>query len=582
MTATAVVRAQETPLARARKQVAAMKNERSSFDAHYREIADWIKPRRTRFQTSDRNRGDRRNQKIIDSRATFASRTLSSGLMSGVTSPARPWFRLAPPDPDLGEFGPVKDWLHIVRTLMLTVFQRSNLYSKLPVVYGDLGNFATGAMFVREDDATVIRCFDHPVGSYYLANDENLDVRVFGREYEMTVRQIVGQFARVPGTARDLDWSKVSGPIKTAWDNSNYEEWIPVTHLVQPNDDYDPNRLHAKYKPFSSCYYETANRDQQFLLESGYDEFPVLAPRWEMTGEDVYGTDCPGMTALGDVKALQLMKKFGLQAIEKMVKPPMVAPPEMRTSKLSILPGDVSYVAEGPNKSFRPAMQVNLNLNDLRQETAEVKQLIDQAYFVDLFLMLENLDRKEITATEIMERKEEKLLALGPVFTRLDSDLLHPLIDRTYAIMERKGMLPPPPPELDGATLRVEYESVMAQAQRAVATGGLERFTGFVTNLAAEDPTVWDKVDRDQMIDEYAQMTGVPPRVVVPDDKVAEVRQARAQQQQAAQAAELASKVAPAVRDLSQSPTTGDNALASLLSAGGGQVAGLLGAGSPA
>lgn len=570
----------ESPIQRLRKQLAAMKTERSSFDAHYRELADWIKPRRTRFQTTDRNRGDRRNQRIIDSRATFASRTLASGLMSGVTSPARPWFRLQPPDPDLGEFGPVKDWLHEVRTLMLDVFARSNLYSKLPVVYGDLGNFGTGAMFLREDDHTVIRAFDHPVGSYYFANDENLDVSVFAREYEMTVRQLVGQFARIPGT-RNLDWTKVSGPVKTAWDNGNYENWIPVTHLIQPNEDHDASKLASKYKRYASCYFETANRDDTFLAEHGYDEFPVLAPRWEVTGEDVYGTDCPGMTALGDVKALQLMKKFGLQAIEKMVKPPMVAPPEMRTQKLSILPGDVSYVAEGQNKSFRPAMLVNLDLADLRAETQEVKNLIDQAYFVDLFFMIANMDHTEKTAAEIYERKEEKLLALGPVFNRLDSDLLHPMIDRTFNIMMRKGLLPEPPEELHGSVLKVEYESVMAQAQRAVSTGGLERFMGFVQQLAAVRPDVMDKIDADQVVDEYGTMTGVPPRIIVPDDDVAKIRATRAQQAKAQQAADLAAKVAPAVHQLATSPTGGDTALSGLLAAGGGNIAGLLPSGNP-
>lgn len=572
--------ADETRRARDRKLMAALETERASFDSHYRELADWIKPRRTRFQTGDRNRGDRRNQRIIDSRATLSSRTLASGLMSGVTSPARPWFRLRPPDSELGEFGPVKDWLHQVRTLMLDVFQKSNLYSKLPVVYGDLGNFGTGAMFVQEDDQTTIRCFDHPVGSYYLANDENLDVRVFARKYEMTVRQIVGKFGTTPGS-RAIDWSNISDTVRTSWENSLYERWVPVTHIVRPNDAHDEGKLASRYKRYASCYFETNANEDTFLGEYGYDEFPVLAPRWEVTGEDVYGTDCPGMTALGDVKGLQLMKKFGLQAIEKMVKPPMVAPPEMRTSKLSILPGDVSYVAEAQNKSFRPAMQVNLNLNDLRQETAEVRALIDEAYFVDLFLMMAQMDATEKTAAEIYERKEEKLLVLGPVFNRMDGDLLHPLVDRTFNAMNRRGELPPPPPELEGVDLKVEYESVMAQAQRAVSTGGVERFMGFVTSIAQLRPDVLDKVDFDQSVDEYGIMTGVPPRLIVPDDKVAEIRAARAKQMAAQQAAEQVSKLAPAVRDLSQSPTTGDNALAGLLS-GGGQIAGLLPAGSPA
>jgi len=120
--------------------------ERSSFDDHWRQLNDFILPRRTRFQTTDDDQDkDRRTTKIVDGTATRAARTLQSGLHSGVTSPARPWFRLTTPDPDLAEFGPVKQWLHTVTTRMQTVFLRSNIYNILPVLYGDLGVFGVFA-----------------------------------------------------------------------------------------------------------------------------------------------------------------------------------------------------------------------------------------------------------------------------------------------------------------------------------------------------------------------------------------------------------------------------------------------------
>jgi hypothetical protein len=571
--------ASETKRQRYSKLVAALKNERNSFDAHWRELSEFIKPRRTRFMTADRNRGDRRNSKIIDSSATYAARTLSSGMMSGVTSPARPWFRLTTPDPDLAEFGPVKDWLHTVTRRMQTVFLRSNWYNALPTVYGDMGVFGTAAMLMVEDDESVIRCYPFAVGSYYLSNDAKLRVRVFCREFQMTVRQIVEQFGTKPNS-RAIDWSNISDRVKTAWDNGNYEDWIDVTHVIRPNTDYDGSRIESKYKPFVQCYYEGAgnagNPDDKFLNETGFDEFPVLAPRWEVTGEDVYGTDCPGMTALGDIKGLQLMKKFGLQAVEKQVKPPMVAPPEMRTAKLSILPGDVSYVAESQHRTFRAAHDVALNLNDLRQETAEVRQLIRRAFFEDLFLLLSQLDDQDRTATEIMERKEEKLLVLGPVLEQLNQDALDPGIDRAFNAMVRKGQVPDPPPDMEGMDLKVEYISIMAQAQKMVGLGGLERFSLFVTNMLAATPndtSLLDKVDRDQLIDEYGEMTGVPPRVIVPDEQVAEIRQARAQAAKAQQAAEQIATVAPAAKQLSETDVSGDNALTALL--GAGEMAGV-------
>src|ERR1041384_2937968 len=139
--------------------------ERSSFEGHWRELSSFIKPRRTRFFVTDKNKGDRRNQNIIDSTGTFAARTLQSGLHAGITSPARPWMRLSTPDPDLAEHGPVKEWLHTTTQRMLGLFLRSNVYNSLPILYGDMGVFATGAIAVIEDEHDFIRTFAYPVGS---------------------------------------------------------------------------------------------------------------------------------------------------------------------------------------------------------------------------------------------------------------------------------------------------------------------------------------------------------------------------------------------------------------------------------
>jgi hypothetical protein len=274
-------------------------------------------------------------------------------------------------------------------------YVRSNFYNKLPLVYNDLGVFGTSAVLLEEDDLSGLRYYDLPIGSYYLALDERQKVGVFAREFQMTVRQIVKKFGVIKGT-RDIDWSRISTAIKNQWDLGNYDTYVEVGHVIEPNENYDREKFGSAYLPFSSCYYEKGNQNSDILLEEkGYHEFPVFAPRWEVTGEDAYGTSCPGMVALGDIKALQVMKKRGLQAIEKGVNPPMVASTSMRSSKLSQLPGDVSYVDETQTQKFRPAHEVSVNLNDLRQETAEVRQLIRRAFYEDLFLMLTYGDQQQ-------------------------------------------------------------------------------------------------------------------------------------------------------------------------------------------
>jgi len=554
-----------------------LENERSSFIPHWRDLGDFILPRRPRFFLSDANRGERRNQKIIDTTATLAVRTLQSGMMAGITSPARPWFRLTTPDPELGEFAPVKEWLHVVAQRMATVFLRSNLYNALPIVYGDLGVFATGAVSIEEDFESVVRFYPFPIGSYMIANNDRLKVDVFFREFRMTVRQIVNRFGRKAEEPSKIDWTNMSAYVRNLWENGQVEAWVDIAHAIIPNDDYRPRAVEAKYKRYLSCYYERGSSGvatgsyvaeldgEKILSQSGYDYFPILCPRWEITGEDVYGTNCPGMTALGDIRQLQIGEKRGAQAIEKMVNPPMVAPTALRTMKTTILPGDITYSDEREGqRGFRPAHEVNFRIAELEAKQDQVRQRIRRAFYEDLFLMLATIDRRQITAREIDERHEEKLLMLGPVLEQLNQDLLDPLIDNTFDIMLRQGLIPRPPEELQGTTLKVEYISIMAQAQKLAGIGGIERFAGFVGQIAGFDPQVLDKIDRDQMVDEYGEITSVPPRIIVPDEQVAAIRQARVEAAQAQQAAAMAADAARTVKDLSSAKMGEDNALTRL------------------
>lgn len=552
-----------------------LENERSTFLPHWRDLGDFILPRRPRFFLSDANKGDRRNQKIIDATATMASRTLRSGMMSGVTSPARDWKRLTTPDPDLAEFGPVKEWLYTVNQRMSTVFLRSNLYNALPTIYGDLGTFGTSAMLAEEDIDDVLRFIPLPIGSYMLANNHKLKVDVFFREFRMTVRQIVQHFAKRNLKTNKIEWDNFSSHVKDLYETGNYEVWVDVCHAIIPNDEYKEGSALSKYKKYLSIYYEKGSGSNSsgyldktsdvFLRQAGYDLFPVLCPRWEVTGEDVYGTDCPGMTVLGDVKALQLLQKRKAQAIEKKINPPMVGDPSLRQQKTSLIPGDVTWAEETTGLKFRPAHETNISIVEMINDIQEHQFRVRKGYFEDLFLMLANINRSNITAREIDERHEEKLLALGPVLEQLNQDLLDPLIDLTFSIMLKQGLIPEPPEELQGQDLKVEYISIMAQAQKLVSLAGIERFTGYIGQLAQIDPSVVRKVDLEQMIDVYGDITSVAPSIIRPDEVVQEMKM-REQQAQAMQAqAQVMQQQAQAAKNLAQANLDGDNALSRLV-----------------
>ncbi|HEB8582106.1 portal protein [Klebsiella pneumoniae] len=557
--------AAETLKEQLQKQQAQLTNDRSSFDPHWRELSDFINPRGSRFLVTDVNRDDRRNTKIVDPTATLAARTLSSGMMSGITSPARPWFKLATPDPDMMDYGPVKLWLEVVQRRMNEVFNKSNIYQSLPLLYASLGNYSTGAMAVLEDDSDVIRTMMFPIGSYYMANSARGSVDTCFRKFSMTVRQLVMEFGL----------NNVSDSVKGMWDSGNYESWIEVIHAVYPNIDRDTAKLNSKNKPVKSVYYEVGGDSDKLLRESGFDEFPIMAPRWEVNGEDVYGSSCPGMIALGQVKALQLEQKRKSQLIDKATNPPMVGPSSLRNQRVSLLPGDITYIDQVTGQEgFKPAYLVNPNTADLLADIQDTRQIINSAYFVDLFMMLQNINTRSMPVEAVIEMKEEKLLMLGPVLERLNDECLNPLIDRTFSIMARKNLLPPPPDVLQGMPLRIEYISVMAQAQKSIGLSSLSSTVGFIGQLAQAKQEALDKLNVDQAIDAFAEMSGVSPTVIVPQEQVEQVREQRAQQQQQQQMVAMGMAAAQGAKTLSEAQTADPSVLTALSNAAGAPAGG--------
>lgn len=548
------------------------------FDSHWRDIGDFILPRRTRFWQGDRNRGERRNQNIIDSTGTFTMRTLASGLHAGLTSPARPWMKLTTPDPDLAEFEPVKEWLHLVTQRMLTLFAQANLYNALPIVYGDMGTFATAAMAILPDDKDLFRCYPYPIGSYAIGLDKRGNAATFCRTYELTVSQVVEEFGRNTAT-RTIDWSVISDATHRAWNKGDYENPVQLTWIVQPNDEFDPSRLRSKYSlPWASCHFEDSAQDR-FLRESGFKNFPVMCPRWDVNSpEDTYGENCPGMMMLGDVKQLQIMHRRKGQAIEKQVYPSLVGPTALRTQTTSLLAGNITYVDEGQHIGLRSIHEVNLNLADLTADIRETQYRIQRAGYEDLFLMLANQDQSRpssqpITAREVDERHEEKLLALGPVLERTNDELLDPMVDRVFDMMQAAGLIPDPPDELDQVKLKVEYVSILSQAQKLVGVIGQDRFLQSTLPLVPVFPEVRHKIRIMQVVDDYGEMLGIDPRLIVPTEEAQQTANQEAQQQQAMAQAQQGQVAAKAMKDASQAKlANGDTALDRIAQGAGSQL----------
>lgn len=550
----------ETLCQRMNKRLAQMKHERTSYESHWRELAESFAPRLGRFITRtshgrDQQRGSKKNQHIINSSPLYAVRVLVSGMMSGNTSPARPWFRLSTPDPDMAEWGPVKEWLHIAERRMRDIHNRSNLYRVLPNMYRDMAVFGPSCTLALPSKDRLVRFQRWEIGSYWMAQDKNGIVDTAYREFPMTVRQMVQEFGL----------EKCSLRVQNMFKNGQYETWVDICQAVEPNKEQ-----------WRSAYWESGNKEQ-LLADRFFTSNPIIGPRWDVDGEEVYGSS-PGMVALGDARSLQLKEIRKQEAHDIINKPPLQGPSSLRNERVSLIPGDISYldVMQGM-QGLEPIHKWQPNVQVILEDIAKTEELIDDAFYVSLFLMMANDRRSNVTATEVAERHEEKLLMLGPVVERLNDELNRPIVDRTFDAMIEQSMpfwsgavdgnpiLPPPPEELQDVDLKVEFVSVLAQAQKLAGVSAQDNFMAFVGGIAGMKPDVLDKVDFDQSIDERADILGIPPNLVVPDEEVAEIRKQRAQQQQAMEMAAMAQQAGQTARDMSQTDLESENLLSRVL-----------------
>ena len=550
---------------RKRQRWGALQAERSSWITQYQEISDYLLPRTGRFFLTDRNVGTKRHNNILDDSGTNSLRILAAGMMAGMTSPARPWFRLATSDLELMEYEPVKLWLADVQQLMRDVFARSNTYRALQQVYEELGAYGTAATVVDDDFDTVIWHTPLTAGEYCISTDARGQVNSLYREFEMTIEQIVEKFVYINGA---FDWSVVEPAVKNQWDRHDLDSWRAVIHAIEPRAKREYGKGDAKNMAWSSCYFEAGGNSDKFLRESGYKEFPVLAPRWNVAGGDIYGNG-PAMEALGAIQQLQQEQLRKSQGIDYQTMPPLQMPTALAQKHADTLPGGVVYHdMSGPGSKITSLWDVRLDLSHLLADIQDVRARIRRSFYADLFMMISGDNRATpATAREVAERHEEKLLMLGPTLQRMDNELLSPFIDLTFAKIVAAGILPTPPKEMQGNELKVEFISTLAQAQRAVGLGSIERMLGTVGAIAQAKQSTepWDKIDVDQAIDRMSDMLGLDPSLIIADDKVAIIRDQRAQKQAQAQQLAAAQQMAATAKDMAAAPTGEQNALTDMM-----------------
>lgn len=508
---------------------------RKPYEQDWDEIARMALPARSDILTMSANgtvstnRKRRANMTTYSSKPRRAARILTAGMTSGLSSPSTRWFKLRSPWPDLDEYQPVKEWLAVVEQKIYDFLAGTNFYNAVKVGYSELGCFGTEAAVMVEHPTYGAVTHTLTAGEYWIANDDGLIADTLYRRVFMTVHQVVQSFVREGG------WGVVSKSVKTAFNQGNYEDIVPVWHAMEPNNIRDPMKEDGPNKPYRSVWWEDGQTNKDILLRSGgFDEKPFWAPRWiETGGESVYG-DGPGYDALPDMRELQLASKRRGRSVDMLNKPPLGVPTGMSNAMLSLDPGTLAYGSVADLQGIKPLVNVDYRaVQVIREEVDSHNRDVNECFYADLFFAITEMEGVQPRNTEeLFLRNQEKMTQLGPVVERVNVEKLEVAIDRAFSILLKFGQFPPAPQELQGQPLRVDFISVLAQAQRAAQLGDIQRAAQFTGFLAGIFPDAADKFDADQAIDAFTTASGTPPSIIRTDEVVAEMRKQRAAQQQ--------------------------------------------------
>jgi hypothetical protein len=399
------------------------------------------------------------------------------------------------------------------------------------------------------------------VGEYFLGVDEYGMVNTFSRYRWITVENMIRFFGK----------ENCSQAVQNLWDRNQLYEYIKCCQVVEPNDGRDPALKDNKNMPYRSVYWEDGGNADKLLKYSGYEEFPFMAPRWgvRMTSE-AYGIGSPGWKILGDSQSLQEMSKSEMAGIAKAADPPLQVWGDINGGRINSLPGGRNQFKANDKAGISALYDVPFlqGLAALDTSIQQKQQKINRFFYTDLFKMLNSQDRPQMTAREVAERHEEKLTVLSPVLDRIEKELLDPVIERTFNIAMRAEIIPPPPQELEGMELKIDYISTLAQAQKVIKTAAIEQFTAFTGGLVAVNQEVLDVIDLDAIVTDYGDKVGISPKYIRSEEQIAAIRQQRAQAMQQQQQMQQAGAIVQGAKVLSETDTGGNNALAALLGGG--------------
>lgn len=561
-------------------RLTAMRGWRYPWWVHWSSLTQYFNPKRFEWLvTANRaSKGNPVNDTIIDSTGLMAVRTCANGMWSGLTSPSRPWFSIHIALPWVKPDALAQEWLEDTQERLYSVLAGSNFYTILAQAFEDVVVIGTAPIILFEDNEKVFQLYLPVAGEYYLSNGARQTPDTLYTEIALTVAQIVEKF----GIANCPE------EVRAAWKagQAELERQIVICMAIEPNfaiarsDGNSDASLVSGAFPYRQIWWVKGAKSNAPLSAKGFRNQPFVTMRGSTKGTEAYGRSLC-MDALGDCKQVQQETRRKAEFIEKGVRPPMGAGPEMKNEPSSINPGEITYVdTSNGKKGFFTLFDVNPNwVAPLVADLKEINARIEKCLYVDVFMAISRMQgvqpRNEL---ELTKRDLERLQELGPFITQHNTEVAGPLVQMVLDLMNRRHMLKPLPKSLAGVPLKFEYVSILTMAQKSAQAVAMKDFLATMGALssAAKAGGIPDPlriVNLDETGRHYGEVVQFPANLFFTPEEVNAHDAEREKAHQAAQIPGQAMAATNAAKTLSETSlpgAPGGSALSAILGHPGG------------
>lgn len=518
------------------KRAENLASRRATWSSHWQELAEYCLQRRATFDRQV-TPGSKNMEKVFDSTAIWAAEQAASMIYGGMMGPSINWFKLLPRDSRLYDDYKARVWLEQAEQVLYRIFSspHSMFAGQSTEVCLDLVVFGTAILYVEEvPEWPYVRFSARHLGECFVAEGKSGRIDTLYRRFKM------------PARVAHQTWGDRCGPAVLKQLEKDKDQELEFLHCVQPREEREYGKVDAINKPFQSLYISVT--DKWLLSEGGYDRFPYLVPRWSKMVGEIYGRS-PAMTALPDVKMINAMSKVIIRGAQKAVDPPLMVPHDDFFLPVKTGPGSINFYHPGSTdriESLEFKGRIDIGDNQMEQR----RQAILRAFYLDQMKLQK--EKLEMTRYEAETRNQENMRAMSPTVGRLETELLSPVIEDTFAIAQERGLFPEPPQILSEAELKIEYVSPIARAQKSGEAGAFAQAMQLGIQLATVRPDALDSLNFDEAFRRMPDWYGLPQALLQPKAEVERQRKQREQQAQFAQMSAAAKDAASAAKDGAQ------------------------------